>query len=65
MAATLGKWWRIEAPHFTAGVRVDDTAHAADVIFYTAPILAWTRGKTLAWLLDYCHKKGWKAEELP
>ncbi len=54
-----GVWWRIEAPHFVAGLVVKGGRVAG-----AAPIIAWSRGKSLDWMVDYCHKKGWQMEPL-
>lgn len=64
VAAKIGplakQWYRIEAPDFTAGLRFN----ADQRVDHGAPMLRWTEGKTLAWMLDYCARKGWKMEAL-
>lgn len=51
---------RITAPHFCAGVEIDDK----DKVVKFAPILKWTKGRTLWWLERYCKKKKWEIEVL-
>lgn len=51
----LRETYRIEAPHFVAGVETVDR-----IITRAAPIVKWTRGKNIRELLDYCRRKGWK-----
>jgi hypothetical protein len=55
---TPKRWFRIEAPHFTAGLRFDESDRAD----HGAPILKWAYRKTLPWMQDYCARKGWKME---
>ncbi len=52
-------WWRIEAPYFTAGIRVTD-----DRVDHGAPILRWLLGKTTANVARICQAKGWTMERL-
>jgi hypothetical protein len=47
---------RVEAPHFVAGLLVDD-----GVCFAAAPILGWCVGKTDYELRTFFSSKGWKA----
>lgn len=54
------QWWRIEAPHFTAGL-IFQNGVAVD----GAPILKWAKGKQLKWMQSYCQSKGWRMEALP
>lgn len=56
------EWYRIEAPHFCAAVKVED-AQVVD----TAPILRWIlmrRNRSLAWLLGYCSTQRWLVDKL-
>jgi hypothetical protein len=55
-----GEWWRIEAPHFTAGFHIG----ADGVIDRGADILRWTRGKRLADVQRYGSSRRWKIERL-
>ena len=50
---------RISAPHFVAGVIIEN-----GVVTEAAPILYWTRGKTDTFVKNYCEKKNWKYEVL-
>ncbi len=54
-------WFRISAPHFVAAVAFDDAGRMTK----HAPILAWARRQSLAWVQDYCRRKGWTMERLP
>jgi hypothetical protein len=44
----------IDAPHFYAGAIVEN-----GTIKKAAPIIKWTRGKTIEQVKTYCFKKGW------
>lgn len=46
---------RIEAPHFVAGVVVRN-----GIIDVAAPILRWSKGKTIEALTIYCKTKSWR-----
>jgi len=50
---------RVTAPHFVAGVLMQD-----NICIAAAPILQWCVGKHAAWLSEYCSKKQWGAEWL-
>jgi hypothetical protein len=54
------EWYRIEGPYFTAGLRV--TLNRVD---FTAPILDYLKGWSLAALKDYCVRHRWKIERCP
>ncbi len=45
--------YRVEAPHYVAGFIVED-----GVCIEAAPILGWSEGKTLRYLLSYFRRKG-------
>jgi hypothetical protein len=47
---------RIEAPHFVAGVDVDEKD---DRVVHAAPIVSYMRGWSAARVLAYCAKKDW------
>lgn len=49
---------RVAAPHFVAGIVLDD----AGVVIEAAPILAWERGKHYGELRAYFARKHWVAE---
>ena len=53
---------RIDAPHFCAGAVCFHASHT--VSSRTAPILKWTRGKSVRGVIAYCRRKGWKVEVL-
>ena len=53
--------YQVTASYFCAGIEVDDSG----IIMHSAPILAWSRGKTFHWFSQYCVKKGWSVNELP
>lgn len=55
------KLLRIVAPHFVAGLDVDDTGRVTKA----APIIGWMVGKTLAYVSSYCGRKGWRIAECP
>jgi len=44
---------RITAPHFVAGIVRGGLC---------APIIKYMQDKTLAWIQEYCARKGWKIE---
>jgi len=46
---------RIEAPHFTAGIVLQD-----DIVVETAPILKYMKQWGRDQVRDYCRSKGWK-----
>lgn len=50
---------RVEAPHFVAGLEVAD-GH----VVRCAPILKWSHGKEINWLIRYFHRKGWRVCEI-
>lgn len=52
---------RVEAPHFTAGLAVDD----AGFVTTAAPVLAWCKNKPLHCVTDYFRQKGWHLVYLP
>lgn len=52
---------RIMAPHFVAGVLVDDNMRVA----VAAPILRWAVHRPIDWLASYCRGKGWGIEAVP
>jgi hypothetical protein len=47
--------YQITAPHFTAGI----VTNLAGTTVEAAPILAWTRGKTVSEITQYCVRKRW------
>ena len=49
------KFYRVQAPHMVAGVVCMD-----GIIVDGAPILKWTRGKTIKWFKKYCKNKKWE-----
>ena len=49
------KFYRIEAPHFVAGIFFDEKNKAA----IAAPILRWMIGENIQFVKDYCATKGW------
>lgn len=49
---------RVVAPHFVAGLVLDD----AGIVRQAAPILKWTIGKPRAYLRADFAKRGWRAE---
>jgi hypothetical protein len=51
---------RINAPHFVAGVVIDDDGYCIQA----APIIGYCVGKPSTWFFDYCRKKGWTIEPL-
>lgn len=53
--STDGMGYRVEAPHFVAGVVVAQDG----VIVDAAPILQWTVNKPIAWFKSYCYGKKW------
>lgn len=56
--------FRIDNPYrrkFCAGVLVHPRT---GLIVKTAPILYWTRGKPISWLIRYCQSEGWEILEL-
>lgn len=58
-AAEAARLYRIDNPGsrgFCAGVLVNP---ATGIVSKTAPILAWTVGKHISWLVRYCKRKGW------
>jgi hypothetical protein len=50
--------YRIEAPHFVAGLLVDPRGRVCEA----APILRWAMGKTIAEIQRYAARKGWHIE---
>jgi hypothetical protein len=50
--------YRITAPHFCAGMIVS----LPGIVLHAAPIIAWTKGKSVAELFRYCHRKRWHME---
>jgi hypothetical protein len=53
----MEKLYRIEAPHFVAGV-----ISQHEYIRVAAPILGWAIGKSTAGLISYCRRKKWRVE---
>lgn len=53
--------YQITAPHFTAGIEVDDVS---EVVVYSAPILGWMRGDDLRYVQRYCEKKNWSIKKI-
>lgn len=49
---------QIMAPHFTAGVLVDEDN---EIVIATAPIVKYMKGWTLSKVRDYCGRKGWSS----
>jgi hypothetical protein len=54
-----GDLYRVVAPHFVAGIDVED-----GIIVAAAPILGYARGRHIFWFVDYCLKKGWEINKL-
>lgn len=52
-------WYRIVAPHFTAGI-----AFKGERCTNSAPILHYATQMTKDKFLQYCKNKGWSVEEL-
>ncbi len=52
---TTGTWWRIEAPHFCAGFRLNKD----DLVDHGAPILRWLYGKSLSEVMRICQRQQW------
>jgi hypothetical protein len=52
--------WRIEAPHFVAGLLID----AQHQIRTTAPILRFWQGRYLSHLLRYARENHWRLTQL-
>ena len=50
--------YRVEAPHFVAGLETE-THNGSEIVVRSAPILGWTKGKTMTEFLRYCLRKGW------
>jgi hypothetical protein len=57
-ATAVGALYRLEAPHFVAGLLLD--AHGR--VHEAAPILRWATGKTIAEIQRYTTRKGWRLE---
>jgi len=53
--------YRIEAPHFVAGLETE-THGASEVVVHAAPILKWTKGKTMTEVLRYVLRRKWNIE---
>lgn len=51
---------RITAPHFCAGIVLDDAGH----VIRAAPILAWIRGRKIDAITAYAKRKGWLIEQI-
>lgn len=51
--------FRVTAPHFCAGLVVRD-----DKVVEAAPILRWTIGKSIYWLVGYFAGKEWTCEKV-
>lgn len=51
--------WRIEAPHFVAGLVVEDGR-----VVEAAPILGWANGKEWREVRAYCKRNGWHGTPL-
>jgi hypothetical protein len=47
---------RVVAPHFVAGLIIEN-----DACVRAAPILAWTLGRGTLYLRSYFRRKGWKS----
>ena len=54
-----GEWYQITAPHFCAGLRVDD-----GVVREAAPIIRWAVGRTWPQLTHYLRHKRWRWERI-
>jgi hypothetical protein len=52
-------WWRIVAPHFVAGLCVQD-----GLVVEAAPILGWSVGRRWSEVRAYMVRKGWKGAPL-
>ena len=51
-------WWRIVAPHFVAGLRVED-----GVVREAAPIIWWSRGRKWSEVRAYFKSKGYSGNK--
>lgn len=51
---------RVVAPHFVAGLVVDD-----EYVIHAAPILRYMVGWSVDRVRDYVAKKGWRASNVP
>lgn len=60
---TVIQFWRIEAPHYVAGLDVRDNGERA-VVENAAPILSWANGKSWHEVFRYFDRKGFKVEML-
>lgn len=49
--------YRVSAPHYVCGIVVTDSR-----VTYTAPIMRWCRGWTIAKVQAWCAKKRYKCE---
>jgi len=51
--------YRIEAPHFVAGVILENS-----ICIKAAPIVSWMWNNSLHAITEYCKFKGWKIKEV-
>lgn len=57
---TIERLYRVEAPHFCAGLLVGDGSR----VVAAAPILNWALGMTWVEVLAYTERKGWQMEHI-
>lgn len=58
-AGSVGRLWRIVAPHFVSGLVVQQGQ-----VVEAAPILEWTRGRPWPEIKRECRRRGWHGEPL-
>jgi hypothetical protein len=58
--AENGQLVRIDAPHFVAGILIEN-----DHVVRGAPIIAWMIGKPEGFVEWYCRRKGWLFDRVP
>lgn len=58
MARYKRSLWQITAPHFCAGLLLDQDG----ICYLAAPILSWAVGKTQMKLETYFRKKNWEVQ---
>ena len=51
--------YRIEAPHFVAGIKTE-TRSGVEAVTVAAPIVRWMIGKPMDHIVRYVLGKGWK-----
>jgi hypothetical protein len=56
--------YRIEAPHFVAGIETEIRPTKGETSVAAAPILRWAVGKSMDEFLRYTLRRGWKVDAL-